>query len=55
MVSLGYAAAGSEAGPHDAIEPLRRMCKWIADETCEPATVPPIWEAMAALSGEGIA
>ena len=28
----------------DAIEPLRRMCKWIVDETCDPQTVKPIWE-----------
>jgi hypothetical protein len=43
MVSLGYAACGTGAGPQDAIEPLRRMCKWIADETCDPDTIPGMW------------
>jgi hypothetical protein len=33
IVSLGYAAAGNIAGPHDAIEPLRRMVRWIRDDT----------------------
>ena len=32
IVSLGFAANGSLATPQDAIEPLRRMCKWITDE-----------------------
>jgi hypothetical protein len=34
LVSLGYAADPSLAAPQDAIEPLRRMAKWIVDETC---------------------
>ena len=40
IVSLGYAARPVLAGPQDAIEPLRRMCRWIMDETCDPADVP---------------
>jgi hypothetical protein len=31
-----------DAMPQDAIEPVRRMCKWIVDETCDPAVVPPM-------------
>jgi hypothetical protein len=33
VVSLGFASHGSLATPQDAIEPLRRMCKWITDES----------------------
>jgi hypothetical protein len=33
VVSLGFAANGSLALPQDAIEPLRRMCNWITDES----------------------
>lgn len=40
LVSLGYAARSAHAGPHDGIEPLRRMCKWITDETYDPDRVP---------------
>lgn len=36
LVSLGYAAQPSVAMPQDAIEPLRRMARWIVDETCDP-------------------
>ncbi len=32
VVSLGFAATASLATPQDAIEPVRRMCKWITDE-----------------------
>jgi hypothetical protein len=32
LVSLGGAPFTVLAGPQDAIEPLRRMCKWITDE-----------------------
>jgi hypothetical protein len=39
-VSLGYAGHFANIGPHDGIEPLRRMCKWIVDEQYEPDTVP---------------
>ena len=33
LVSLGFAVQASLAAPQDAIEPLRRMGKWIVDET----------------------
>ncbi|MHA1975200.1 MAG: acyl-CoA reductase [Candidatus Hodarchaeales archaeon] len=33
IVSLGFAAVGSLATPQDALEPLRRMCKWVVDES----------------------
>ncbi|MFX1283271.1 MAG: acyl-CoA reductase [Promethearchaeota archaeon] len=36
IVSLGYAATASFATPQDAIEPLRRMCKWVMDEQSVP-------------------
>jgi hypothetical protein len=45
LVSLGYAAQPHPATPQDAIEPVRRMVKWIVDETCDPAQVPPLWES----------
>jgi hypothetical protein len=33
IVSLGFAIKGfSHAAPQDAIEPLRRMCKWVVNE-----------------------
>jgi hypothetical protein len=44
LVSLGYACSVTLAGPQDAIEPLRRMCKWIVDEVCDPTEVFPMWE-----------
>lgn len=44
LVSLGYACNVTLSGPQDAIEPLRRMCKWVVDETCDPADVLPMWE-----------
>jgi len=31
--------------PQDAIEPLRRMAKWIVEETCDPEKVFPMWKA----------
>ena len=43
MTSLGYACSPSSAMPQDAIEPLRRMCKWIVEETCDPDKVYPLW------------
>jgi hypothetical protein len=45
IVSLGYAAASSASstGRQDAIEPMRRMGKWIVDEIATPETVPPLW------------
>jgi acyl-CoA reductase LuxC len=38
-VSLGYACSFAIAMPQDAIEPIRRMCKWIVDERCDPDVV----------------
>ena len=35
IVPLGFATAGNFAGPHDAIEPLRRMVRWIRDDSLE--------------------
>jgi len=32
IVSLGFAPNGTFSTPQDAIEPLRRMCKWVMDE-----------------------
>ena len=46
LVSLGYAAHPSMALPQDAIEPVRRMVKWIVDETCEPEVVAPLWAGL---------
>ena len=40
LVSLGYAGNPVFAGPQDAMEPLRRMCRWIIDESYDPAIVP---------------
>jgi len=42
IVSLGYASNAqlmSATGTQDAIEPMRRMCKWIVDESCDPEIV----------------
>jgi hypothetical protein len=44
LVSLGYACAPPLAGPWDAIEPIRRMCRWIIDQTSDPARTPPQWQ-----------
>jgi Acyl-CoA reductase (LuxC) len=43
MTSLGYACSVAVAMPQDAIEPIRRMCKWIVDEECPPDVVVPLW------------
>jgi hypothetical protein len=32
IVPLGFATVGTAAGPHDAIEPMRRMVRWIRDD-----------------------
>ncbi len=45
LTSLGYACHVNPAMPQDAIEPVRRMCKWIVDEECDPARVPPAWRS----------
>lgn len=43
LTSLGYACSVTLAGPQDAIEPLRRMCKWVVEEVADPTTVFPMW------------
>lgn len=44
FISLGYCFSGPGlVGPQDGIEPVRRMCKWIIQETANPAKKP-IWE-----------
>jgi len=43
IVSLGYAAAMKWAAPQDAIEPLRRMGKWISNQIASPQTTPAPW------------
>jgi hypothetical protein len=43
LTSLGYACSVAIAMPQDAIEPIRRMCKWIVDEECDPDVVVPLW------------
>lgn len=45
LTSLGYACSVALAMPQDAIEPIRRMCKWIVDEECDPSVVVPLWQA----------
>lgn len=46
LTSLGYACHVNPAMPQDAIEPVRRMCKWIVDEECDPARVTPAWRPL---------
>jgi hypothetical protein len=43
LTSLGYAANVNFAIPQDAMEPVRRMCRWIVDEACDPDVVLPQW------------
>lgn len=43
LTSLGYACHVTAAMPQDAMEPLRRMCKWIVEESCDPDVVFPAW------------
>lgn len=45
LTSLGYACNVTSASPQDAIEPVRRMCKWIFEEECDPDQVFPLWRA----------
>ena len=40
LTSLGYACHVDPAMPQDAIEPLRRMCKWIVDDHCDSSVLP---------------
>ena len=51
LTSLGYACVPSVSDPWDAIEPMRRMCKWILEESCDPKTSPPLWETGLIISG----
>jgi hypothetical protein len=43
LTSLGYACSVAIAMPQDGIEPVRRMCKWIVEEECDPDVVIPLW------------
>lgn len=43
IVSLGYAAAMKFAAPQDAIEPMRRMGKWISNQIASPQTTAAPW------------
>lgn len=45
LTSLGYAASVNFTIPQDAMEPVRRMCKWIVEEVCDPGRVFPLWSA----------
>lgn len=44
FVTLGYAMTANPALPQDAIEPVRRMVKWIVDESCPVEQCPPLWQ-----------
>jgi hypothetical protein len=44
LTSLGYACHVAIAMPQDAIEPVRRMAKWIVEESCDPERVAPMWK-----------
>lgn len=44
LTSLGYACNVAVAAPQDAIEPIRRMCKWVVDEECDADVVIPLWK-----------
>jgi hypothetical protein len=45
FVSLGYALQTTEGiAPHDGLEVMRRMGKWIVNEICAPEKVRPLWE-----------
>jgi hypothetical protein len=43
IVSLGYATSFTVGSPQDAIEPMRRLCKWIVDEGCDGRGVTKPW------------
>ncbi|HEF4760881.1 TPA: long-chain-fatty-acyl-CoA reductase [Pseudomonas putida] len=43
IVSLGYAASMKFAAPQDAIEPMRRMGKWISNQIASPETSAAPW------------
>jgi hypothetical protein len=40
IISLGYSCVATFAGPQDALEPLRRLCRWVTDERLSPASHP---------------
>ena len=44
IVSLGYAVALKWPAPQDAIEPLRRMGKWISNQINSPEVTPGPWQ-----------
>lgn len=44
LVSLGFAAHLSMSGPQDGMEPIRRMVRWVVDETCDPSRISPLWD-----------
>ncbi|RYD90335.1 MAG: long-chain-fatty-acyl-CoA reductase, partial [Sphingomonadales bacterium] len=46
IMSLGYVITSTEASPQDGIEPMRRMVRWITDDTCVAETTPAAWEAV---------
>jgi hypothetical protein len=43
LVTLGHACSLSFAGPQDAIEPLRRLCRWVVDEGDGPGAYRPTY------------
>jgi hypothetical protein len=43
IVTLGHASSISFAGPQDAIEPLRRLCRWVVDEGDGPGAYRPTY------------
>jgi hypothetical protein len=43
IVSLGYAASMKFAAPQDAIEPMRRMGKWISNQIASPEKTAAPW------------
>lgn len=43
FVTLGYAMTANPGLPQDAIEPTRRMVKWIVDESSPIESCPPLW------------
>jgi hypothetical protein len=40
---VGYATNGSSCGPHDGLEPERRMVRWIVDSDMDPEVMPGPW------------
>ena len=46
IVSLGAHVLMNWGLPHDAMEPVRRLCRWINDEDCSVETFKPMsWPA----------